>query len=166
MSPVRLWPTALLLISGCVLAPGECVYELRSLDLAGTMAGSAVAPGEPQSEVTVSLAESRNGLSYRILSAYITTPAAVAISLVQLRRITPAGSVVLVTFPLGNGQSGTWSANVDLPPDSLSLARLSTLAHSRKLSVFVQIGVQGNLGELAGKVRVTNETDWQHPYCD
>lgn len=166
MSPVRYWPAALFFVSGCILPTGECVYQLRSLELAGTMTGSALPPGAPPAPVTVLLAESRNGASYRTLTATIQAPAAVAISLVQLQRQTPAGPAVLLSFPFGNGQSGIWSANVDLPPDSLSFARLSWLGRRKELSVFVQIGVQGNLGELAGDLRVKEEIGWHHPYCD
>ena len=166
MSPARLWPAALLLVSGCILAPGDCVYQLRSLELTGSMTGSALPPGSPPAEVTVTLAEAKDGASYRILSAYITTPAAAAISLVQLRQLKPAGPTVLMTFPLGNGQSGTWGANVDLPADSLPFTTLSFLGHARHLDVYGQIGVQGNLGELVGTLRVTGETGWEHPRCD
>jgi hypothetical protein len=166
MSPVRYWPAALLLVSGCILSPGDCAYQLRSLELAGTMTGSGLPPGTSPAAVTVSLAESKDGLSYRILSAYVTTPAAVAISLVQLRQFTPGGTKILVTFPLGNGQSGTWSSNVELPADSLPFTALSFLGRSKKLGVYVQIGVQGNLGELAGSLRLTSETGWEHPHCD
>ena len=166
MSPVHYWPAALLLVSGCILSPGDCTYQLRSLELAGTMTGSALPPGSPPAKGTILLAESKDRVSYRILSAYVETPAAVAISLVQLRQSTPAGIKVLMTFPLGNGQSGIWSATVDLPADSLPFSRLSTMGHFKQLGVYVQIGVQGSLGELAGNLRVTSETGWEHPRCD
>ena len=166
MSPVRYWPAGLLLVSGCILSPGDCTYQLRSLELAGTMTGSALPPGSPPAKGTILLAESKDGVSYRILSAYVETPAAVAISLVQLRQSTPAGTNVLMTFPMGNGQSGTWSANVDLPADSLPFSRLSFMGHFKQLGVYGQIGVQGNLGELTGNLRVTSETGWEHPRCD
>lgn len=166
MSPVRFLPAALLMVSGCILSPGDCVYQLRSLELAGTLTGSALPPGSPPSDVTILLAESKDGVSYRVLSAYVTTQAAVAISLVQLRQFAPRGPKVLITFPMGNGQSGTWGANVNLPVDSLPFTELSLLGRSRKLEVYAQIGVRGGLGELAGTLRVSSETGWEHPRCD
>jgi len=166
MSPLRYCPAALLLVSGCILSPGDCTYQLRSLELTGTMTGSALRPGSPPAVMSITLAESKDGVSYRILSGYITTPAAPAISLVQLRQLTPQGPAVLLTFPMGDGQRGTWAANVDLAGDSLPFRVLSLLAHSGKLGVYAQAGIQGNLGELAGNLKVRSETGWEHPRCD
>lgn len=120
----RCWPAVLLLLSGCILDPGRCVYQTRWLKLDAPLAGSALRPGDPPALGSLTLAEQEDGLGFRTLSASVETQAAVAITLVELREATLSGSRVLYTFPLGNGQAGIWGANVDLAGNTLAFEQL------------------------------------------
>jgi hypothetical protein len=160
------WPLAALLLTGCFFDPGACVYKVRSIELTASMAGSALRPGQSPATAMISLNESRDGGEFRTLDASIQTQAAAAISLVELRQTTPTGSKVLATFPLGQGQSGSWYASVELGSASPTHEMLALAARLGELSVFAQVGIAGNLGALAGKLGITSETGWNHPRCD
>lgn len=159
-------PSLLLLLSGCILDYGKCTYQNRFLELAGPLGGSAQKPGSAPSDVLVRLAEQKEGLNFRVLSVYVHTQEAVAVSQVQLLAASGAGPQVVYTFPPGGGMGNTWSVNAELGRDTLTFDYLLFAANRGELSVSVELGVAGNLGELSGRLGIRTGEGWHRPYCD
>lgn len=158
---------AALALGGCFLGIGDCSYEHRTLELAGTLVSAA--PGGPASAVDamVSLNETRNSNpDFRVLNIQLTGALAGSVTAAELRDVTSTPATVLAKWTQGSAQAQLWDSNIDLTTPSPAHEELASLARAGRLRLMVSVGPSGSEGTLDGRLGVTNDGSWNHPRCD
>lgn len=144
---------------GCFLSPGECNYEHRSIEFAGTLTPAPAGPGGTPVGATLMLNETRGAdPDFRTLHLEFTGTLSGTMEAVEVRDIQT--DMVLATFAGGTG----WSANVDLGPTPTQ-EELAELAGTNRLQLRL-ISTPATLPVLEALLAVTARTNWSHPRCD
>jgi hypothetical protein len=150
---------------GCDLfGIGRCDHELRHVEASATLrppGGGAALAGR------VLLAESRGGdPEFQVLSAYLQrdgAPPAAAEARVVRRDEGHEGELV-AAVAIAPPVQGEISGNRDLGRDELDSDEFRDLIGDGALALEIRDAAGALL--LAGPLAVTEETDWERPYCD
>ena len=143
---------------GCMFSPGECNYEHRSIEFAGTLAAPAETLGASIG-ASLMLNETRgSNPDFRTLHVEFSGTLAGEMAFAELRDV--GSGVLLATLPAGTG----WSTNVDIGP-SPTQETLAALAGQGRLLLRL-VRTPETLPIVKGLLTVTARTDWSHPRCD
>ena len=142
---------------GCFLSPGDCDYEHRSIELAGTLV--PVGPGATAVGATLTLNETRgDDPDFRTFHVEFTGTLAGTMEFADVRDV--ATGAVLAVFAGGTG----WSSNVDIGPTPTQ-EQVALLAGAGRLQLRL-VSSPSTIPVLEGLLAVTSRTDWSHPRCD
>ena len=162
---VRMALLAILLLpaSGCIFDIGKCRYEIRSLVLSGTLAGTGQPAGEPAIEAELSLNEARGGPDYRIFTIMLRGFSTHSITSVDVVDAADGGATILARFTVGNiTEPGLWYADIGNTAPAPTNSQLKWPAIRRDLRLVARYGSNGT---AEGTVRMKEDGDWERPYC-
>ena len=142
---------------GCFLSPGDCDYEHRSIELAGSLV--PVGPGATAVGATLTLNETRgDDPDFRTFHVEFTGTLAGTMESADVRDV--ATGAVLAAFAGGTG----WSSNLDVGPTPTQ-EQVALLAGAGRLQLRL-VSSPSTIPVLEGLLAVTSRTDWSHPRCD
>lgn len=153
----------LLAFPGCLLDPGSCTYEIRTMELEGSISGTVT--GQPYSGTArFFLSATKGSFNDRTIGITVNTFLAGAISKVEIRSTSPDAPIATFT-PGYSSTPGEWYATMNLTSESPSFASLKILAGSGRIRVIVTVGPAGSGGVMTGALDSSSDSGWDRPNC-
>jgi len=154
--------SCLLLLSGCLFTGPDCIYELRNVQLETTFPEGI--------RVYVSLDEERDAGSDHVTSRRIFWAVTGSLgddTLIGVHLHRGNGGPVIATLPIQNARLGIVLTDGDaFEPSFLALSYDEVFAILRVEPVYVDLHTTKHPeGRVLGKLEVTYDNPWVHPYC-
>ncbi|MEO8200623.1 MAG: hypothetical protein ABI679_08900 [Gemmatimonadota bacterium] len=163
MSRAVLFLSAVLTLPGCILDPGACTYEIRTLGMNSEPIG-VVSGHRDSGFVQLLYHETKGSLHDRTLTVSVSTFLAGAISSVELRN-SGTGQILAVLAPGATTAPGEWYAILAPPTTGLSFFTLRLLNDQGLLQVVIRMGPAGSVGVLTGAFELVGDSGWDRPNC-